>query len=138
MAVVVVQSRRRSGETLVDNLASVLQCPREELYAKLHDSKIRDQAIAFLKLVRLETTHLNERNQRVKFSGLTYSGSRNLMAFRGFMQITVAQYYYARHKIILTYSDLPCVIHMPSGSRPAHVEYFPLELLRVVPPNGDE
>lgn len=135
MAIVVVQRQSRgSGETLVDNLASVLQCPREELFAKLHDGKIRDQAIAFLKLVRLETTHLPN-NKRVKFSGLTYTGARHLMAFRGFMQITVAQYFYARHKIILTYSDLPCVIYMPSGSRPAHVEYFPLELLRVVPPN---
>jgi hypothetical protein len=125
----------RSGETLVDSLAAVLQCPREELYAKLHEGKIREQAIAFLKLVRLETTHLHEANKRVKFFGLTYSGSRNLMAFRGFMQITVAQYFYARHKIILTHSDMPCLIHMPSGSRPAHIEYFPLELLRVVPPN---
>ena len=124
----------RSGETLVDSLAAVLQCPRQELYAKLHDGKIREQAIAFLKLVRLETTHLQENNQRVKFSGLTYSGSRNLMAFRGFMQITVAQYFYARHKIILSYSDMPCLIHMPTVRRPAHVEFFPLELLRVVLP----
>jgi hypothetical protein len=120
--------------SLVDQLSQVLSCKKEELYVKLHEPKVREQALAFLKLVKLETTHLRF-NRPVKFAGLTYSGARYLMAFRGFLQITVAQYYYAKHKLILENMEHPCIIQMPT-SVGDHYEYFPLEVLRVVP--GDE
>lgn len=116
---------------LIDRLSTILSCQPSELYVKLLDPKIREQTSAFLELVKLETTHLRF-NKSIKFSGLTYAGARHLMAFRGFLQITVAQYYYAKHKLILTYLDHPCIVQMPTDSCD-HVEYFPLEVLRVVP-----
>lgn len=127
---------------LIDQLSAVLLCKPSELYVKLLEPKIREQANAFLKLVNLETTHLRF-NKPVKFSGLTYTGARELMAFRGFLQITVAQYYYAKHRIILTYIDHPCIIQMPTCSNSYrggsdHLEYFPLEVLRVVPAGEKE
>ena len=117
--------------SLVDQLCQVLSCKKDELYVKLLEPKVREQALAFLKLVKLETTHLRF-NRPVRFAGLTYSGARYLMAFRGFLQITVAQYYYAKHKLILQNMEHPCIIEMPSLSSD-HYEYFPLEVLRVIP-----
>lgn len=121
---------------LISQLCSVLLCKPEELYVKLLEPKIRDQAYAFLKLVNLETTHLRF-NKSIKFAGLTYTGARNLVAFRGFLQITVAQYFYAKHKIILSYMDTPCIIQIPSEES-GHYEYYPLELLTIVPKKEHE
>lgn len=120
---------------LIDHLSAVLSCKKEEVFINLLEPKVREQAIAFLKLVELETTHLRF-NHRVKFAGLTYSGARNLMAFRGFLQISVAQYFYAKHKLILEHMDYPCVIQLPN-SKVDHYEYFPLEILRVVSNDED-
>lgn len=128
------------NSTLVDQLSSVLHCRPDELYIRLHDMKVREQAIAFLRLVKLETIHLRF-NKPIKFSGLTYTGSRYLMAFRGFLHITVAQYYYAKHKLILNHMDCPNIIVMPTGANgdtTHQYEYYPLEVLRVVPNDDDD
>ena len=69
--------------SLVDQLSQVLSCKKDELYVKLYESKVREQALVFLKL---ETIYLRF-NRPVKFAGLTYSGARYLMVFRGFVQI---------------------------------------------------
>ena len=121
---------------LVDQLCSVLLCRPNELHIKLLEPKAREQAYAFLKLVQLETTHLRF-NKTVKFSGLSYTGARHMMAFRGFLQITVAQYFYAKHRIILTQMDAPCVIQAQNDGD-AHFEYYPLEVLAIVTASPEE
>jgi len=117
--------------TLVDQLCLILLCEPYELYIRLLEPTIREQAINFLKMVKLKTTHLRF-NKSIKFHGLTYTGPRQLPAYRGFLQVNVAQYYYVKHKIILSYMEAPCIIQVPhSGNHGDHIEYYPLEVLCV-------
>ncbi|KAL3113254.1 hypothetical protein niasHT_018408 [Heterodera trifolii] len=88
----------------------------------------KEENLKFLNKLSLATHHL-KRNVAVSADALSRHGANMMFAYRGFMGITVQQHLYVRHRIMLKYPQLPCVVQFGGNS---HQDNFPLELLHVV------
>ncbi|CAK5127117.1 unnamed protein product [Meloidogyne enterolobii] len=75
------------------------------------------------------TNHLRHIQFEVYPSKLTKMGADRVFALRGYLRVTIRQYFYVRHHIDLVYPQLPlvCVV----GGR-QHQYFYPLECLDVV------
>lgn len=114
------------SKNLVTQLCDDHKCP--EYLLEYYVDRYFDKTIDFLKNKGVRTIHLKQ-NFYITFNSLTWSKTKNLYAFKGFMGITVPQYYYTKHKIILKFTNLPCVRVLGGNG---HVSYFPLEVLEAV------
>lgn len=115
---------------LITVLCRLFKCKPGRLRGILGDPLNRKKAEKHLRKSTLYTTHLKDgRNFKVRFGMLTRKSSHRLMAYNGFLQITVRQHMYARHRLNLRWPDLPCIC-MFGPKR--HRDYFPLEVLSVV------
>ncbi|KAL3109201.1 hypothetical protein niasHT_010998 [Heterodera trifolii] len=88
----------------------------------------KEENLKFMNTLSLATHHL-KRNVAVSADALSRHGANMMFAYRGFMGITVQQHLYVRHRIMLKYPQLPCVVQFGGNS---HQDNFPLELLHVV------
>ena len=81
----------------------------------------------------LVTNHLRHIQFEVYPSKLTKMGADRIFALRGYLRVTIRQYFYVRHHIDLVYPQLPlvCVV----GGR-QHQYFYPLECLDFV--NAEE
>nr|CAD2196461.1 unnamed protein product [Meloidogyne enterolobii] len=75
------------------------------------------------------TNHLRHIQFEVYPSKLTKLGADRIFALRGYLRVTIRQYFYVRHHIDLVYPQLPlvCVV----GGR-QHQYFYPLECLDFV------
>lgn len=78
------------------------------------------------------TSHLKHRHQyEIYPAKITQLGADRIFALRGFLQVTIRQYYYVRHRINLRYPHLPLVC-VQGGRNQHHHYYYPLECLEVL------
>jgi hypothetical protein len=78
----------------------------------------------------LTTGHLKRRNRYVSFSGLSLKGADKQYAYNGYLGVTVEQHMYCKHRFSLSYPTMPCV---EERTRSGHVNYYPIECLRLDP-----
>lgn len=116
-------------ENLITQLCHHLNCAPQDLSSIFDfmnwENPNQKKAFDFLNTYKLCTTHLKI-NRLVKFDGLSLRKTKNLYAMRGYLGITVLQYYYARYGIKLNNFDLPCVCENGGNN---HMSYYPMELL---------
>ena len=85
----------------------------------------------------ITTTHLRgDKQLEVRPDKLTKMGADRIFALRGFLQVTVRQYYYVRHRVKLQYPHLPLVGEFGGGN--GHVYYYPLECLALMDVKEEE
>jgi hypothetical protein len=114
--------------TLLDLLANELfHCPINRLEERLAHPMLQAKANAYLAGKWVRTLYLRDRrNKLLKVGGLTQMGADRLVAYEGYLSVTVRQHFYSRHKIRLLYPLLPCVVVY---GKLGHNSYYPLELL---------
>ncbi|KAH7696406.1 hypothetical protein AAVH_36519 [Aphelenchoides avenae] len=123
-------ARDEAATPVITALCRYFACKPRELHHKLKDPFHRWLAVQILRTKKLRTTHLEEgRNYRVRFGMLTRKNSRQLMAYGGFLRITVKQHFYARHRHYLRHANLPCVCMFGRNNSRTLV---PLELLSIL------
>ena len=93
---------------------------------KLEKPYYRECVNAYLKELEI-TARYKDKSVSINYDGISTIGSARLMAYGGFMKITVAQHYYVKHRILLKWPNLQCVM-VKMGKQHA---YYPLELLYV-------
>ena len=106
--------------SLIALLCFHLDCTPNELDEYLEEIEIK------MRNCPVRTLHLKHKQKRFLGGGITLQGANTLKAFRGKHGVTVAQYYFARHKVDLKYPSLPCVVELGGNG---HESYFPLEVL---------
>ena len=84
-----------------------------------------------LKGCRLRTTYLTKTGERkeIKYGTISLKSAMEQHAYEGYLNVTVQQHYYCRHRIRLMYPRLKCVAE-PGKS--GHYKYYPLELLEII------
>lgn len=119
--------------TLVKYVSEWLRCTPEQIGERLRNPQKRRELIQHLRDSFLYTTHLKPewRNMHVYCHDLSSRGASLLPAYNGFMNVKVAQHYYIRHRIRLTYPHLPCIVQL-GGGHSAQKSYFPMEVLSVL------
>jgi hypothetical protein len=117
---------------LLDYLCCRHSCSIQELQILLFFIGSRRRIIEDLRRnCDIKTVHLKEQNNMIiPCDDLTCQSATTVFSFNGFMNITVPQYYYVKHKLILRHPYLPCVIVFGGGK---HRSYFPIEVLAVAP-----
>lgn len=78
----------------------------------------------------LFTTHLRpfRQNFRIRFDDFTCQSANSVFAFNGYLDISVRQYMFARHRARLQHPYLPCVLERGRGS---HRSYYPMEFVEL-------
>jgi hypothetical protein len=115
---------------LLDYLCCRHNCSIQKLQLLLFFIGSRGRIIEDLRRAcDIKTVHLKD-NMIIPCDDLTCQSATTLFSFNGFMNITVPQYYYVKHKLILRHPYLPCVIVFGGGK---HRSYFPIEVLAVAP-----
>lgn len=117
--------KNKTPRSLIKRLCEFNSCNPEDLIIHLFFCHKENES--FIKKLNLRTNHLKQ-NISVNASKLSCRGSNKTMAFRGFLNITVQQYYYAKHKINLRYPYIPTVEVNGGGD---HKSYFPIECLSI-------
>jgi hypothetical protein len=123
------------AHSLVGLLAEqVFKCSISRLGEKLVHPLLHAEANAYLAGKWVRTLYLRDGNRLLKVGGLTQMGADRLVAYEGYLSVTVRQHFYSRHRIRLLFPRLPCVvIYGPGG----HNSYYPLELLTLVAPEKE-
>ena len=118
---------------LLQFICKLLECEIDDIAEYLFFPFNREKVDSLLKGLWLQTNYKNRQGSKhlFRFSGLSIQDAKHLKAYKGFLGITVAQHFYARHRIRLLHYDLPCAIEYTCHGD-AH--YYPLELLEVVMP----
>lgn len=116
--------------SFLDQIGQLLCCAPALVQYKLHDAEQRAKLNREFRSIKLRTTY-NDRNgmrHTFFFEGLTRDGADKIPAYgrlRRPFNVSVAAHFYARHRIMLRFPQLPCVIE----KHPAGNKFYPLELL---------
>lgn len=109
--------------SVIEALSNLLHCHDFELEDELKEPKNRLKAEQFLKTKFLYTQH---NNKFIRFKGLTSKlNATTAMAYNGYLNVTVQQHYYCKHRTKLEFPQLPLAVQCTNGSR----SFYPLELL---------
>uniref|UniRef100_A0A915CLR9 Netrin receptor UNC5 n=1 Tax=Ditylenchus dipsaci TaxID=166011 RepID=A0A915CLR9_9BILA len=116
---------------LIDHLCQIYECSIPELQIMLGNVADRRKILTHLQEgnFQLETSHLKPagRNFQIHCSGFTAQSARYVHAFGGYLDVSVRQYYYVRHRLSLKYPFLPCIVEKTMN----HRSFFPMEVVRV-------
>jgi hypothetical protein len=116
---------------LLDHLCRKYDCNIQQLQLLLFNIEARRRIIAELREgFELRTTHLHPTTQNIQLRCDDFScqTATNVFAFNGFLNITVRQYFFCKHKLSLRYPFLPCLIVFGGGK---HRSYYPIEVIAV-------
>ena len=116
---------------LIDHLCRQFQCNLQQLQLLLFNIDARRRIIAHLREgFELRTSHLRPATLNIPLNCDDFScqTATNVFAFNGFLNITVRQYYFCKHKLSLRHPYLPCLIVFGGGK---HRSYYPLEVVAV-------
>ncbi|KAI3421772.1 hypothetical protein GPALN_012315 [Globodera pallida] len=117
---------------LLDYLCTFNDCSLKELQVLFHSVQARQRMVAHLQHnCHLRTAHLKppERNVGLHCHDLSAQNANRTFACGGYLELTVRQYYFAKHGLKLKHPYLPCMIEFGGG---AHASYYPLELVHVI------
>lgn len=80
--------------------------------------------------IQLYTTHLKplSRNFLVRCNDLTSQSANDVHACGGYLNLTVRQLYFARHRRRMQFPFLPCIIEFGNNG---HRSFFPMEFLEL-------
>lgn len=117
--------------SLLDQVASLLECSPALVQYKLLDMEKKAKIEREFRLSKLQTTYRDRNGFHHTFfyEGLTKQGADKIPAYgrlRRPYNVSVAAHFYARHRIMLKFPQLPCVIEKDST---AGNKFYPLELL---------
>lgn len=114
--------------TAVDALCVLLDCEPRDLFFQLRKPALRVRAIRFLSEQLLQYERKGER-KFVTSSGLSAEPANKLFAYQGFLNVSVEQHFYCKHRIRLVHPELLCLVeHTGNG----HHNYYPLEMIHVL------
>ena len=113
----------------VTALCTKFGCSVPDLKTKMENHYERARILDYLKSAGLYVAYTNV-CEPIDPIDLTVKDSNELMAYNGFLKVTVYQHFYARHRINLKYPWLPCVM----TSRGKGFAYYPLELVKINAP----
>lgn len=131
--------------SLLDEFAAYFKCSPACLQLRLCSSRDRENVCKVFQGKKLTTTYLDRKGRpaQFNFAGLTNAGADVLPAYgnlRAPFNVSVAAHYYARHRIMLKYSTLPCVMEQ-AGEDDTNdlpmMRFYPLELVRLIKDNCD-
>lgn len=112
--------------SVVSALCELLQCHDFELEDELKDENVRRRVESFLKTKRLFTNY--KAKKAIVFKGITNKlNAATAMAYNGYLNITIQQHYYCRHRIKLEFPHLPLAVQYTHHMR----SFFPLEVLDI-------
>uniref|UniRef100_A0A914HPL7 PAZ domain-containing protein n=1 Tax=Globodera rostochiensis TaxID=31243 RepID=A0A914HPL7_GLORO len=117
---------------LLDYLCTFNDCSLKELQVLFHSVQARQRMVTHLQHnCLLRTGHLKppERNVGLHCHDLSAQNANRTFACGGYLELTVRQYYFAKHGLKLKHPYLPCMIEFGGG---AHASYYPLELVHVI------
>ena len=116
---------------LIDKICQFLSCSKNNLIILLNNPIIKSQIENKFMGSLLKTNYKNKNNNYhyFNFSGLSKRDSKHQFAYNGFCQVTVLQHFYCRHRILVKYYSLPCVIEYTINSK---ANYYPIELLEIL------
>ena len=111
---------------LIAYLCQLLDCDEFELVSRL---RIQSNRVLVEKSLAGKTlyTLYSDKPHEVVFHGLSIGDSRTTKAYNGYLDITVQQHFYVRHRNKLSYPLLPLVVHIQKNS--SHRSFYPMELL---------
>ena len=112
--------------TLVDKLCLLFDCSPLELEKYLKDDEHRPKALENIRKWNMYTIHL-ENNVPVICDDLTYIGPNKMMAYGGYLNITLQQHLYVKYRVHLRYPFLPCIVHLDQCNQ----IFYPLEKIVV-------
>lgn len=126
--------------TILIACAQKLNCTLKNLRDFLNHPQDREKALKSLMGREVRTTYEDKNGFKRTFfiSGITKQGAHSLRAYgrlpRPF-NLSVAQHFYACHRIRLKHPYLQCIIeHFPTGED----HYYPMELLEFVEEKNEE
>lgn len=118
-------------KTLLHESAEFLKCSVNQLTYKMIHPESREKLMKYLMGRRVRTTYEDREGRKNKFriAGITRDGADTVLTYGKMSRtfnITIAAYFFCRHKIRLQNPYLPCIIEKfgPNTNR-----YYPLELL---------
>ncbi|KAL3115316.1 hypothetical protein niasHT_019667 [Heterodera trifolii] len=117
---------------LLNYLCAFNDCSMKELQLLFHSVHARQRMVAHLQQhCRLHTAHLKpaERNIALHCHDLSVQNANRTFACGGYLELTVRQYFFAKHGLKLKHPYMPCMIEFGGGT---HASYYPLELVNVV------
>lgn len=123
-----ISAAMRKPQGLVAYLCELRKCTPSQLeLTLLHDEKARRQIQRHIREhLTLHTNHLgSEHNVTVRCDEISEDPVSRCMAYNGFMDVTVPQYFYIRHRVRLHYGFMPCIMEVCGK----HRAYYPLEVL---------
>ena len=115
--------------SLIDRLCVLLKCPPSKIADELFDPQNMFYLTVALSEGKIRTRHLPV-NRELNFCRFSAKSADEQFAYCGYLNITVRQDYYAKYRIMLRRSDLPCV---EEWTYDGQVTYFPLEVLSWTP-----
>lgn len=111
--------------SLIDRLCVLLKCPPTKLSEEVLNPENQFYLIAALSEGHIITRHL-PKNRPLNFCNFTAKSADEQYAYCGYLNITIRQDYYCKHRIMLRRPELPCV---EEWTYDGQVTYWPIELL---------
>lgn len=112
--------------TLLEKLAAYLNCTVVQLNDRLNHPIYRLKALNYLTDKRIMTTYGT--SKRIKCHGFSHFDSTRTMAYEGYLNVTIQQHFYIKHRIRLENPYIKCLMYRSGIS---HFKYYPLELLDI-------
>lgn len=117
------------AESLLDIFCALFGCAQSQLSTKFCTIEY-DELLRIGTLLKrdyyLVTIHLGENNKLIRCDDISFVGANTLWAYQGFLNITVQQHMYSKHKITLKYPKMPCIVENAPNN---HKSYYPIELI---------
>ena len=117
---------------LIDELTKLFKCEKNALQDYLNHPASINKVDEHLKGLRLRTTYFSRTGERkeIKYATISLKSAMEQHAYEGYLNVSVQQHFYCRHRIRLMYPRLKCVVEYQKSG---HYKYYPLELLEIVP-----
>jgi hypothetical protein len=127
---------RSKMSTLLEKIAQFLICTPNAVRYRMEKAAVRERVLKQFESQLLMTNYEDRSGNKkpINLAGITEKGAHQLRAHGnlGFpFNSKLTQYYMDRHNLKLRYPFHPCIIHRFNDTC---IEYYPLELIQVLPP----
>lgn len=117
-------------ETVVQFLCSLFATSPSRLGDLLNHPGNYTKAVDYLRKQRLVTSYHKPQGKRLFLNHISTQSADKLMAYEGYLNVTVRQHMYCCHRLVLNYAYLPCLATQVKDN---HFRYYPMELVLVQP-----
>lgn len=92
------------------------------------DYTIRHRIIHNISQFGILKTQHTKHSFEIKPHFISHKGANRVMALNGFNNITVEEYFFSKHNLVLKHPNLPCIATRGGNE---HVSFYPLEILDI-------